>query len=115
MNSFAPIDTVKIANTIISSVDFSPKFGVLGLGASDGRLLYYDSKSLAKCGEKAIAEITVKSVSFKNDILIAGTADNAMTMNKIIRGNSISFTFLLKLLISILIILYIINKKNNIL
>jgi hypothetical protein len=111
VSSFSPIITVKATDSIITSVDYSEKFGILGMGDNNGKLIFFNSSGLTKAGEKTIAEITVKTVSFKNNTLICGTADNALTINDIIRGSSISFSFHLKLIFLAIFIFYILNKK----
>jgi WD40 repeat protein len=114
IRNFSPISTVCINNSVITSVDFSEKYGILGLGDRSGKIFFYDSSSLVKLGEKVIGEMTVKSVSFKGNYLICGSADNALILSDIVRGNSISITFILKLVFLVLFVLYILNKKNNI-
>jgi WD40 repeat protein len=112
ISNFNPILTVCIYGSIITSMDFSEKVGVLGLGSGDGKIFFYDSSSLSKGGEKTIAEITVKTVSFKGNNLICGTADNALTVNDIQRSSSISLWFIVKLSVLVLFVSYILNKAK---
>jgi WD40 repeat protein len=110
-NNFTPVNTLEVSDTICTSIDYSPLYDLIGLSDCKGSLIYVDaSKNMNRLKEVYLSEITIKSVAFKNGNLVSGAADNALQLNYIYKPNLVSFTFLMKLFVFVLVAYYMYNK-----
>ena len=110
LNTFSPINTVKASDKIVISMDYSESRGKLALGGSESDLIFFDAGSLSKAKSFNLGQNSVKTVCFGENILMAGTTDNALIMNNIYGSSPISISTILKLLILALFIYYLKTK-----
>ena len=98
------------SDKIVISMDYSESRGKLALGGSESDLIFFDAGSLSKAKSFNLGQNSVKTVCFGENILMAGTTDNALIMNNIYGSSPISISTILKLLILALFIYYLKTK-----
>ena len=112
-NNFEPEASLKVCDSICTSIDFSPSYEVVGLADCNGLIFYIDaSGQMSKIKELSASQTTVKSIAFKDQNLVSGSADNELQLNHIYKRNFISFIGLIKLIILVYIGYYLYTKTR---
>jgi len=112
--NFEPVGTILVSDTICTSIDYSKEYNLIGLGDCKGSLIYVDaSNHMSVIKEVFLSEITIKSVVFKNGNLISGTAENILKLNYIYKKNLFSFTGIITLLLSLILLFHFYNRMKK--
>jgi WD40 repeat protein len=112
--NFEPVSTILVSDTICTSIDYSEKYNLIGLGDCKGSLIYVDvSNQMDVVKEVFLSEITIKSVVFKNGNLISGTAENVLKLNYIYKKNLVSFSRIIKVLLSFIFLIHFFNRMKK--
>lgn len=112
-NNFEPVDTIVVSGVACTSMDYSPRHQLVGIADCEGSVIYVDGNNLAINKKLRISDITVKSVSFIGNNLVAGTADNSLSLNYLYKGNMITLGFLFKICLLIFIGIYLHKRINE--